>query len=80
MLAYETAKTLIKTGKCEYNPIVFYGPENSGKSHLLQSIAKGIEKNFPSRCIVYLQGREFYQSYRRAAKEGKYQNFRNVFF
>ncbi|BBM86455.1 DnaA/Hda family protein [Candidatus Uabimicrobium amorphum] len=76
-LAFEIAKKLIKTSKLDYAPLHIFGPENSGKSHLLNAISKEIDSE--EKNIIHCFARSFYLDYIFALKNKTYQKFRQTY-
>ena len=76
--AYDIACELVNTLSTDYNPIIFYGPPNSGKTHLLSATYHEIRKHFPEKNSLYIRGDEFYQRYTYSLKYRTYQSFRET--
>lgn len=77
--AYEIAQQLAHYGSIAYNPIVFYGPTNSGKSHLIHSINKALQSNIPDLFMIQTDGTDFFQQYFQGVKHKSYQLFREFY-
>lgn len=77
-MAYTIAHELVRNASSEYNPIVFFGPPKSGKTHLMRAIMRGIYEKFPECPVVFLDGNEFYEIYSQSLRDGHYQEFREV--
>ncbi len=78
-LAYRIADSLARSLASEYNPVVFYGPQQSGKSHLMKGIAKEITQRYPEVNILYTPAEEFHHAYRQSLRQKHYQGFREVY-
>ena len=79
-LAYNIASGLIEGNEVKYNPLFFYGPENSGKTHLLCAVYKEIKKKYPdSHEVLYLTAKEFHEHFARACHHNEYSIFRNTY-
>ncbi|NUM35214.1 MAG: AAA family ATPase [Candidatus Brocadiae bacterium] len=78
-LAYNIASGLIEGKEVQYNPLVFYGPENSGKTHLLHSVHKEIQKKYPDSEVMYLTAKKFHENFSRACHHKEYSIFRNTY-
>lgn len=76
--AYQIAHRLVAEAQSEYNPLVFYGPRQSGKTHLLQAICSGIQEKYPDLSVLYLGGTEFCRTYAHSIHQGQYRQFREL--
>lgn len=53
-MAWAAATAVTKTPGAQYNPLVLYGPQGTGKTHLLAAASGELLRNNPNRCIVCL--------------------------
>ncbi len=79
-IAYDIATSLLEDNATRYNPLFFYGPENSGKTHLLWSVYKEIQKKYEDSFeILYLTAKEFHEKFAKAARHHEYSIFRDTY-
>lgn len=76
-LAFEITNKLIKTSQLDYAPLHLFGPENSGKSHLLNAVGKQLQNE--EKNIICCLARSFYLDYIFALKNKTYQKFRQTY-
>ena len=76
-LAFEIASKVIKTSRLDYAPLHLYGPENSGKSHLLNAVGKQLQDE--EKNIICCFARSFYLDYIFSLKNRTYQKFRQTY-
>ena len=73
------AKSVIEnTEKC-YNPLLIYGKEGLGKTHLIQAIGNKILENKPKSNILYATSEQFTNQLVDSIKNGKIDLFRNKY-
>ncbi|MBK8451652.1 MAG: chromosomal replication initiator protein DnaA [Saprospiraceae bacterium] len=62
-----------------FNPLVIYGNAALGKSHLMQAIGNGIQKNHPEKNIVYTNAEKFTSQFITAVKNNSVSEFSNFY-
>lgn len=73
------AKSVIEnTEKC-YNPLLIYGKEGLGKTHLMQAIGNKILENNPKFNVLYVTSEQFINELVEDIKNGKQDLFRNKY-
>lgn len=48
-----------KPGGTSFNPLMIYGANGLGKTHLVQSIGNEIKKNMPDKLVIYVSSEKF---------------------
>ena len=71
------ATAVLDRGDC-YNPLVFYGPTGSGKSHLARGLAREWKRRRAADRVVYLSGTEFARQYADALETHTLHQFRTL--
>ncbi len=78
-LVSNVAKSVIEnTEKC-YNPLLIYGKEGLGKTHLMQAIGNKILENNPKFNVLYVTSEQFINELVEDIKNGKQDLFRNKY-
>jgi chromosomal replication initiator protein len=77
--AYSAAKRVAEDSKIHFNPLFLHGGVGLGKTHLIQSIAWYITKNFPSRKFLYLSAEKFVNMFVQSLKNKDMINFKDMF-
>jgi chromosomal replication initiator protein len=75
-MAYEMAKEAA-TGKCPFNPLFFFGPSSSGKTHLLMGLAHALQEM--GQKVFYVQAKSFTEHVVQAIRLGQMQEFRKAY-
>lgn len=75
-LAVAAAKAVARDPGGEYNPLVIYGENGMGKTHLLHAIAGEIRKSQPSIRVEYLSAQDFAEEFVVALQTSKIDTFR----
>ena len=57
--AYAAAKAVAEEPGISYNPLLIFGEEGLGKTHLMQAIGNEIIKNSPSKKVLYISSNNF---------------------
>ena len=78
--AHIAALTCASNPAVVYNPLFIYGDSGLGKTHLLNAIGNGINKNFKNKKIGFISGLEFVEGVAKASKEGKLDVFKESFY
>ncbi len=74
-IAYDFAQKIIqKIGAT--NPLYFYGPIGTGKTHLIQAIGNYYQTHFPFLKVSYINPNEFVSEFTRAISLGTDRDFR----
>src|ERR1700741_2557306 len=64
-----------KPGGTAFNPLLIYGPNGVGKTHLAQSIGIEIKNNFPNKTVLYVQAEKFTTQFIEAVKNNAQNDF-----
>lgn len=72
-LSHETPSLELST----FNPIYIYGPSGSGKSHLLMTVAKELQKR--GQNVLFVRADTFTEHVVAAIRSGNMQNFRSYY-
>ncbi len=64
-----------KPGGTAFNPLLIYGPNGVGKSHLSQAIGIEIKNNYPNKTVVYVQAEKFTTQFVEAIKNNATNDF-----
>ncbi len=78
-IAYLSAKRFIESPGELNNMLFIYGPDGSGKTHLLQGMAMQIARREPESKVVYTSGEKFSNQFVMALKNKKLVEFRAAF-
>lgn len=78
-IAYLSARKMIDSGAQLNNILFIYGPDGSGKTHLLQGMAMLIAKKEPASRVVYTTGEKFASQFVWALKNKRLAKFRSTF-
>ncbi len=78
-IAYLSARKIIESPAELNNSLFIYGPDSSGKTHLLQGMAMLIAKTRPESKVVYTTTNKFANQFVWALKNKKLPDFRNTF-
>ena len=62
-----------------YNPLLIHGPSGVGKTHLLLAISNKVKKEHPDWKITYKSTEDFTNEMVLALRNGKMQEFRNLY-
>ncbi len=62
-LAYLAAKEVTYTSDTPYNPLLLWGSEYDGKTHLLKAIENHINTVNPELNVIYTRAEDFYHEY-----------------
>ena len=62
-----------------YNPLLIHGPSGVGKTHLLYSIARNIQRTHPEWRIIYVTAEDFTNEMIAAISQGKTGDFRQKY-
>lgn len=77
-LALAGAKAVASEPGTKYNPLFIYGPSGLGKTHLLHSIARELQKTNPRLPLVYLSAQQFAEEFVNALQGNKIEQFRRA--
>ena len=58
--AHAAAKAVAEEPGISYNPLLIFGEEGLGKTHLMQAIGNEIIKNSPSKKVLYISSNNLY--------------------
>lgn len=75
-LAYNAAKIIVKEQESPFNPLFVHGGYGIGKTHLLQGICNGAQKQRPQTNWLYLSAEDFVNQFVLALKTKKLEAFR----
>jgi chromosomal replication initiator protein len=64
-----------KPGGTAFNPLLIYGTNGVGKTHLAQSIGIEIKNNFPNKTVLYVQAEKFTTQFIEAVKNNAQNDF-----
>jgi len=78
-LAYVAVAALLDDEATPYNPLTFYGPSGSGKSHLAEGLALEFERRHPQMRVVYVTAADFAREYNDSFEEQTGRAFRKRF-
>lgn len=78
-IAYLSAKRLIESPSELNNALLIYGPDSSGKTHILQGMAMLIANREPESKVVYTSADKFANQFVWALKNKKLADFRDSF-
>ncbi len=62
-----------------FNPLFIYGNSGLGKTHLLNAIGNSLRTAFPNKKIGFISGLEFVEAVSKAAKENRFDEFKENF-
>lgn len=78
-VAHASARSVVEEPGQGANPVVFYGPVGTGKTHLLEGIYAGIRKHWPEYVIRYVTAEDFTNAFVQTMRLGKQVAFRKQF-
>lgn len=78
-VAHASALSVIEAPGETANPLVFYGPVGTGKTHLLEGIYGGLRKAHPDWRVMYLTSEELTNRFVQAMRHDKLYSFRKQF-
>lgn len=78
-LARNAALAVAEQPGIAYNPLFIYGDSGLGKTHLLVAIANYAMQNFPGMTTRYVSAERFIADYVGAARENKWERFREKY-
>ena len=61
ILAGEAARVLL-ANEPRYNPVLFYGPTGTGKSHLVRGLAALVQQSDQNRTVLVMDGADFFRN------------------
>ncbi len=68
-----------KPGGTAFNPLLIYGINGVGKTHLAQAIGVEVKNNFPSKIVLYVQSEIFSRQFVDAIKNNAQSDFVNFY-
>ncbi|MDH3663480.1 MAG: chromosomal replication initiator protein DnaA, partial [Alphaproteobacteria bacterium] len=78
-LAFAAAKRIAELNELPFNPLFIYGGVGLGKTHLMHAIAWEIQRQDPSRKVVYLSAEKFMYQFIRALRFKDTMRFKELF-
>ena len=78
-LAFAAAKRVAELNQLPFNPLFIYGGVGLGKTHLMHAIAWEIQRQDPSRKVVYLSAEKFMYQFIRALRFKDTMRFKELF-
>lgn len=78
-LAFAAAKRIAELNQLPFNPLFIYGGVGLGKTHLMHAIAWEIQRQDPSRKVVYLSAEKFMYQFIRALRFKDTMRFKELF-
>jgi chromosomal replication initiator protein len=78
-LAHAASRRVSETPAMGYNPLFLYGGSGLGKTHLLHAIGHEAIKRFPGIKVVYVTSEKFTNDMINAIREGRNEQFRNMY-
>ncbi len=78
-LAFAAAKRVAELAELPFNPLFIYGGVGLGKTHLMHAIAWEIQRQDPSRKVVYLSAEKFMYQFIRALRFKDTMRFKELF-
>jgi chromosomal replication initiator protein len=78
-VAHASAVSAVEEPGQGANPLVFYGPVGTGKTHLLEGIYGGLRKSHPDWSVRYITAEDFTNRFLQALRLGKVGAFRKQF-
>ncbi|MEM9443122.1 MAG: DnaA/Hda family protein, partial [Pseudomonadota bacterium] len=78
-LAFAAAKRVAELNELPFNPLFIYGGVGLGKTHLMHAIAWEIQRQDPSRKVVYLSAEKFMYQFIRALRFKDTMRFKELF-
>ncbi|MGI9435149.1 MAG: chromosomal replication initiator protein DnaA, partial [Geminicoccaceae bacterium] len=78
-LAFAAAKRVAELNELPFNPLFIYGGVGLGKTHLMNAIAWEIQRQDPSRKVVYLSAEKFMYQFIRALRFKDTMSFKELF-
>ncbi len=78
-LAFAAAKRVAELNQLPFNPLFIYGGVGLGKTHLMHAIAWEIQRQDPSRKVVYLSAEKFMYQFIRALRFKDTMSFKELF-
>lgn len=78
-VALAAARQVVEQPEEAPRPLVFHGPTGTGKTHLLESIARELYRSKPSWRIQFVTAEDFTNRFLSGMRDGKLGGFRKVF-
>ncbi|MEM8950382.1 MAG: chromosomal replication initiator protein DnaA [Pseudomonadota bacterium] len=78
-LAFAAAKRVAELNQLPFNPLFIYGGVGLGKTHLMNAIAWEIQRQDPSRKVVYLSAEKFMYQFIKALRFKDTMRFKELF-
>jgi len=78
-LAFAAAKRVAELNELPFNPLFIYGGVGLGKTHLMHAIAWEIQRQDPSRKVVYLSAEKFMYQFIKALRFKDTMRFKELF-
>ena len=78
-LAFAAAKRVAELNQLPFNPLFIYGGVGLGKTHLMHAIAWEIQRQDPTRKVVYLSAEKFMYQFIRALRFKDTMRFKELF-
>ncbi|MGI9488544.1 MAG: chromosomal replication initiator protein DnaA [Geminicoccaceae bacterium] len=78
-LAFAAAKRVAELNQLPFNPLFIYGGVGLGKTHLMHAIAWEIQRQDPSRKVVYLSAEKFMYQFIKALRFKDTMRFKELF-
>ncbi|MBR5059863.1 MAG: chromosomal replication initiator protein DnaA [Clostridia bacterium] len=77
--AYTIASLISSNPGTMYNPVFIYANSGLGKTHLLHAIGNEIQKNFPSKKVLYVPTEMFTTDYITSIQNNRMEDFRRKY-
>ena len=68
-----------KPGETAFNPLLIYGGNGLGKTHLANAIGIEVKNNFPNKTVLYIAADRFYNQYVDAVKNNSVNDFTHFY-
>jgi chromosomal replication initiator protein len=78
-LAHAASRRVAETPAMGYNPLFLYGGSGLGKTHLLHAIGHEALRRFPGIKVVYVTSEKFTNDMINAIRDGRNEQFRNMY-
>ncbi len=78
-VAHASAINVVEEPGHAVNPVVFYGPVGTGKTHLLEGIFAGMRKRWPDQAVRYATAEDFTNAFVQSMHSGRQSAFRQRF-
>jgi chromosomal replication initiator protein len=78
-LAHAASLAVSKKPGSVYNPLFIYGGVGLGKTHLMQAVGAEVLKKDPEAKILYVTSERFTNEFVQAVREGKTDQFKNLY-